>query len=475
MAGMLLSTDEMPSSWFGSKSGRPAPVLESRNLLRTESDTAPNDSQSVLKHSQSHSTLEPVFSSQSAIPLSDVHAHINDPSAYKAGNLQRPITTPLDAKERNVFDEPSEVLDGPCAPVDPTQSKRDKGKARENEGLFTPQDAVLADVFGFTLPVNTPAPGQSTSLGDSDSLPRSTIPAGRSAIPPSLPIYDPFSGGRIGEHPSVVPSAGATANTTSTVLTDPHAQQQTTSQPLPTTEDTDLWTRLARILQLQAEVARMHADMEGVGNSVRSGAAGPSGGGFSVGTNPGATGDARSPAVKVSNPQRRTRGETIPVGYDDEPLASGIGESGGGNIMDTTSESEDEDEAGVLAKRKRDEEFAKLADQFAERKVAIARIMNKLDDLSDALKAFHALPTPAMDLGSMGASRTDTLSSIASDATHTSLSSPPLPHTGFPRPIRVPPRIPQPHEKIIDAQPVDSPVEMHPGQSVFGMDKQSSF
>ncbi|KAI6031487.1 hypothetical protein BKA83DRAFT_4201074 [Pisolithus microcarpus] len=452
----------MPGSWFGSKSSRPVPVLEDSRLLRTDSDT-----QSALKHAQSHSTLEPASSSQSAIPLSDIHAHIDDPSAYKAGGLQHPITTPLHAKERNVIEEPSEVLDG--APVDHTQSKRDKGKAREYEGLFTPHDAVLVDVFGFTPPVNTPAPRQSTSLGDSDSFLRSSIPAGGSAIPPSLPIYDPFTGGRMGEHPSVVPSAGATANTASTVFTDPQAQQQTASQPLPTTEDTDLWTRLARILQLQAEVARMHADMEGVGHSVRSGAAGPSGVGFSVGTNSDATDDTRSPTVKVSNPQRRTRGETIPVGYDDEPLASGTGESGGGNITDTTSESEDEDEAGVLAKRRRDEEFAKLADQFAERKVAIARIMHKLDDLSDALKAFHALPTPAMDLGSMGASRTNTLSSIASD------SSPSLSRTGFPRPTVVPPRIPQPLEKIIvDAQRVDSPVEMHPGQSVFGMDGQSS-
>ncbi|KAI5997916.1 hypothetical protein EDD15DRAFT_2242527 [Pisolithus albus] len=454
----------MPSSWLGSKSGRPVPVLEDSRHPRTDSDTPQNDTQSVLKHAPSHSTLEPASSSQSAIPLSDVHAHIDDRSAYKAGNLQYPITTsPLYTKERDVIEEPSEVLDDPCAPVDHAQSKRDKGKAREYEGLFTLQDEVLVDVFGFPPPVNTPTPGQSTSPGDSDSLPRSSIPTGGSAIPPSLPIYDPFTGGRMGEHPSVVPSTGATANTTSTVFTDSQAQ------PLPTTEDTDLWTRLARILQLQADVARMHAEMEGVGQSVRSGAAGPSGVGFSVGTNPGATDDTRSPTVKVSNPHRRTRGETIPLGYDDEPLAPRTGESGGGNITDTTSESEDEDEAGVLAKRRRDEEFAKLADQFAERKVAIGRIMHKLDDLSDALKAFHALPTPTMDLGSMGASQTNTSNSIASD------SSPSLPHTGFPRPTIVPPRVPRPLEKIIaDAQRVDSPVEMHPEQSVFGMDGRQS-
>ncbi|KAI6012466.1 hypothetical protein F5J12DRAFT_781412 [Pisolithus orientalis] len=459
----------MPSSWFGSKSSRqtrPQPVLE----IHTESDTAPNDSQPGVKRSQSHSTFEPAFSSQSVIPPPVVHAHINDPSAYKAGNLHHPITIPLDAKERiDIHDESSEALDDPYTRVDPAQAKRNKGKARENEGLFTPQDAVLADVFGFTLP-DIPAPGQTRSLEDSDTLPRSSVPAGGSAIPPSLPIYDPFTGGRIGEHASAVPSAGATANTTSTALTDPQAQQQTTLQSLPTAGDTDLWTRLARILELQGEVARMHAEMEGVGNPVRSGAAGASGGGYTMGTNPGATSDTRSPTAKVSNPRRKVRGETIPVGDDDDPPAPGAGEMGGGNITDTTSDSEDEDDASVFAKRRRDEEFAKLADQFAERKVAIARIMNKLDDLSDALKAFHALQTPVMDLGSTGASRMDTFSSVASDATRTSLSSPPPQYTGFPRPTLEPPHIPQPHGKIvIDAQHVDSPVDMNPAQSVFGM------
>ncbi|KAI6047930.1 hypothetical protein EDC04DRAFT_2620615 [Pisolithus marmoratus] len=386
-----------PSSWFGSKSSR---VLgKSDDPLRT--------------------TLEPA---QSAI-----HAH-----PYRAGNLQHPITS---VKERNVQEEP----DDPCTRVDPTQSKRDKGKARENEELFTPQDVVLADVFGFTPPV-TPDPGQSTSLDDSDSLPRESTPAGGSAILPSLPIYDPFTGGRIGEHPPV-------------------AQQQTTSQSLPTTGDADMWTRLGRILQLQAEVARMHAEMEGVGSSVRTGATGPSGGGF----------------VKLSNPRRKTRGETIPVGDDDDQPAPGADEREGGNLTDTTSESEDEDEAGVFAKRRRDEEFAKLADQFAERKVAIARIMNKLDGLSDALKAFHALPTPIMDLGPMNASRTDTLNSLASDATRTSVTSPPPLRTGFLRPILEPPQIPLLHTKIIpDAEHVDSPVDMHPTQSVLGMGGQPS-
>ncbi|KIM70230.1 hypothetical protein SCLCIDRAFT_6483 [Scleroderma citrinum Foug A] len=307
-------------------------------------------------------------------------------------------------------------------------------------------------------------------------MPHSSVAAGGSAPLASLPLYDPFSGARIGDHTPPATST-ATANTTSTTGVDQLGQQQNKSHCLPMAGDSDLWSHLSRILELQAEVAGMHAEMEGVG------VAGSSAGGHgSVRLDPNSgTSGTHAAGVNAGNSKRRMRGATMPVGDDDEPPQRV--RSVDGAVTDSSSEDEDEDDAEGFTKRRRDEDFAKLADQFTERKIAIARIMNKLDDLSGALKAFHALPTPHMDLGLATTSRTNTISSVTSGVTNTSMSSPPPHHTHFFQPAIGTTHIVQPtmssvssklpqsaqsHGKLIfDDQHVDSPVEMLPTQSAF--------
>jgi hypothetical protein len=143
--------------------------------------------------------------------------------------------------------------------------------------------------------------------------------------------------------------------------------------------------------------------------------------------------------------------------------------------------------------------------------------LNQLDDLSTALKAFHALPTPILDLATSRANTTSSASSkISSSPPHTlyfgqpssPLPSFPPPHVGtsFSRPHATfspaapsspPPVLPLPtlaipsstvglsipagpgpattpvlpraisSKILVDAQHVDSPVDMHPTQSIF--------
>ncbi|KAG6333181.1 hypothetical protein ID866_5911 [Astraeus odoratus] len=267
-------------------------------------------------------------------------------------------------------------LDDDYAGVDGKQPKRDKGKGRESEGpLFTPQDAVLSEVFGFKPPAKTDPVGPSaTSLeANADSISWSRSDADLSTLPPSLPIYDPFTGAKIGDHPPLCATTGAPANTTPSASTDPQARPQNIMHSLPTADDSELWNHLSRILELQAEVATMHTELEGFGSSGRGGAS------------TGATSDTRPPVAKLSNPKKRTRGETIPMGDDDEPQPPPGGSGSQAIVTDSSSEDEDEDDAEGYAKRKRDEEFAKLEEQFRERKVAITRIMDKVRDLYPCL------------------------------------------------------------------------------------------
>ncbi|KAI5120831.1 hypothetical protein M0805_007018 [Coniferiporia weirii] len=99
----------------------------------------------------------------------------------------------------------------------------------------------------------------------------------------------------------------------------------------------DLWTHLARIRDLQSEIARMHSHMEGLGEGERS----------------------------------HRSGQTV----DDE-----------------TINAEEEVKAAKAA------EFAKLSDRFNGRKDAIDAIMAKLETLSHAINDFHTSRAPVFRL-----------------------------------------------------------------------------
>lgn len=228
--------------------------------------------------------------------------------------------------------------------------------------LSTPHDAVLAGLQGQRPDVNTSAKVDAESvalptipsLGSLERVPGAPSPvqgaSARSAVATPTngspePIYDPFSG-------------------TLAYIIPPQTPNDAESSHFEQTKD-ELWGQLGRIRELQSEIAGMHVQMEGVGQS-----------------------DGRNPK------KGQTRAHSDTIMGDEWP---------------------DADQIEQELHKARDVEFEGLAKAFEGRHAAIGKIMNKvcilsaylavhitqrrdnqLDDLSKTLTAFHALPTPAM-------------------------------------------------------------------------------
>ena len=362
----------MLHSWFGSKSSRHSQPRQTRPNL------PPGPENAQLGHSDasslSQSTVGPLrtpgnLTSASDIPLDEVHTHINDPSLY--------ATTPslIHSAEKEAVT--LRTPEPPATSLDAATYKRGSAqRASAPEGtLFTPQDAIVAQVFGrsvlpstdsahATPPPPSSAPRPSVSqTSDSLPLPPSTqTPPASSVQGPTLPLYDPFSGAKLGERTPMSPSVTIPGELSSFA-------------PIPTVDDRKLWSSLERILELQAEIAAMHADMEGVGGR----ASGNNHAGIaSVGASEGGN---------IRPRKRSKRGQTLPVG-DEEPEEHEPEASTGAAISEISTEhseaeeededEEDEDDIHGYGKKRRDEEFARLAEQFAQRKAAIGGIMNKV-------------------------------------------------------------------------------------------------
>ena len=351
----------MLNSWFSSKSSRhrqtpsnPPPALD--NVHSGLSDAS----------SVSQSTVGPLhtpgnLTSVSDVPLDEVHARINDPSVYA------PTSSLTHSAEKEAGT--SDAL----ASLDATTHHRDSAQIAQRASapdhpertLFTPQDAILAQVFGKSAtPANVPQPSVSLT---SDSLPPppsiQAAPPSRARPGPTLTIYDPSSGAKLGEHPPISSSTATPGDLSS-------------SAPLPTADDRKLWSSLERILELQAEIATMHADMEGVGgrgpgNNTHMGGIASVGAGEGGNAGPG---------------KRSRRGQTLPIGDEEpeehEPASGATGRAASEVSTDhSDGEGEDEDDEDDIhgyGRRRRDEEFARLAEQFAQRKTAIGGIMNKV-------------------------------------------------------------------------------------------------
>ena len=127
----------------------------------------------------------------------------------------------------------------------------------------------------------------------------------------------------------------------------------------------------------------MHVDFEGVGLR-----AGPKNGA-------GVQDNLPKRRGTKENPRRRSVTEDEDPDDDDDE--------------DNAAVDSDDEPTEISGTRAREEEFAKLSEQFAERKNAIDAVM-QLDDLSLALNSFHALPTPTLNLSS----RSNTVSTEAS-------------------------------------------------------------
>ncbi|OJA19540.1 putative protein 17 [Rhizopogon vesiculosus] len=339
----------------------------------------------------SHVTLEPTgVSLQSAARITDDdhddgHEHINDPSTSAAPIAQ-------DTLETNPFSTFGDVKSLESSTEPPSVGK-----------FLSPHDDILADLQGH---LSSGAPPEQQSLRP--DAPLGSYPNLGSAVETSLftaeslpshepakeIMYDPSTGQRLHDY---VPT------------------------PARSCADEELWSQLSHILELQSEIAKMHVDMENVGLRDARGSGGPERG-------------AKADTARSETGKHRRRNETL-------------GEEENDDETDETEGDESDGDDEVFGKRKREEEFTKLAERFAKRKVAIDSVMDKLDNLSSALKTFHTLPTPQLDLAS---SRTNTVSSNNLPTTDRG--------TGVTSTASTPPH---------DSQRVDSPSEMHPSQSII--------
>ncbi|KAJ8597637.1 hypothetical protein M405DRAFT_855571 [Rhizopogon salebrosus TDB-379] len=375
--------------------------------LSTKSSNLQAHNQPDDTSKDSHSTLEPTgVSSHSAVRITDddhsaVHGHNFDPSTHVGPIAQ-------DAHEADPFATSDDMK-----PLERSSEPASAGR------FPTPHDDILADLQR-RLPSSAPpeqqflrpdAPmGSSLNLGSSavetslftaESLP--------SHEPAKETMYDPSTGQRLHDYVPTPARSGA---------------------------DEKLWSHLSHILELQSEIAKMHVDMENVGR----GHDGP------ASSECGANADtARSETGK-----HRKRNETL-------------GEHENEDETDEATEGDESDGDDVFGKRKREEEFTRLAERFAKRKVVIDSVMDKLDNLSNALKAFHALPTPELDLGS---SRIEIMSSHAPATTNrgTAGSSVVTSTTSAPAHLSIKPLM---TTIMDDSQRVDSPLDMHPTQSII--------
>ncbi|TCD67093.1 hypothetical protein EIP91_000556 [Steccherinum ochraceum] len=222
--------------------------------------------------------------------------------------------------------------------------------------LSTPHDAALSLLTGVPKDTDTDVPRDAIPLSrdGSASGPRedtSTQDLASAQSPPMSStvenVYDPFTGNVAG----VLYPRSPDQFTSTTDSADVGSRKKGSLQ-FDNAKDS-LWTHLARIRDLQSEIAGMHVHMEGIK---------PSDGG---------RGGQKRPAGQAA------RMHTDTIGAGDEWV--------------------DAEQEAKAREKARDAEFTKLAESFEGRRAAIDDIMEKLDDLSRTLTTFHALPTPQID------------------------------------------------------------------------------
>ncbi|KAG2367788.1 hypothetical protein BDR07DRAFT_1372698 [Suillus spraguei] len=376
------------------------------NNIRTLTGSQPHQSN---KASRSTVELSTGHSSQSAIPITDddhndVDGHVWDPNGRYSALTEQDTLKSI----------PSATA---SASTSTSTDMKSLGHSTEPARFLTPHDDILAELQGYLPSLGSPQPAEQQS-------PRPYAPPGSSSLNPgSSAVESPFQGDPV-----------RTVHWSEII--------RECADPVRSGTDDELWSHLSHILELQSEIAKMHVDMENVGLRTARGHSGPA-----VPERGGNAGTTRSETGK-----NRRRRDTIGEEADDDE-------------SDEVTEGEDSDDTNeVFRKRKREGEFTRLAERFAERKVSIDAVMNKLDNLSSALKTFHALPTPVLDLGS---SRASTMSSnvplVATDRA-TGVASVGASTTSAPLRLSVQPLV---TTIIDDSQHVDSPLGMHSTQSIL--------
>ncbi len=272
--------------------------------------------------------------------------------------------------------EPQSPVDRPFVPV-----------------LSTPHDAILSELSGHSLnagplsPTNvvrseaaSSVPLPMPSLGSMERVDGTTSPSGTlgkslsgadlasaqpgpsnatSPLPgPPAPeldqMFDPFTGQPIGFLPAHTPSHPLTPIRTSPTSRDASRERSETLQSQAQFEQAkeDLWSHVGKIRKLQSEIAGMHIDLEGIGQS---------GDAFGVSLGGGATGGVGGHIPKrPSGPGGRLHEDTI-----------------GGSEQWYEPEEEEKERKRVM-----DAEFTTLAETFEGRAGAINSIMENVRYLS---------------------------------------------------------------------------------------------
>lgn len=267
--------------------------------------------------------------------------------------------------------EPQSPIDRPFVPV-----------------LSTPHDAVVLELSGHSLNAGQLSPSNVVrseaassvplpmpSLGSMERVDGTTSPSGTlgkslsgadlasaqpgpsnaaSPLPGPPPaeleqMFDPFTGQPIGFLPAHSSSHPLTPIQTSPTSRDASRERSETLQSQAQFEQhkEDLWSHVGKIRKLQSEIAGMHIDLEGIGQS---------GDAFGVNLGAGASGGIGTIPKRPSGPGGRLHEDTI-----------------GGSEQWFDPEDEEKER-----KRAMDAEFTTLAETFEGRAGAINGIMEKV-------------------------------------------------------------------------------------------------
>jgi hypothetical protein len=253
------------------------------------------------------------------------------PSKPPPSEQQQPrteVAPSLIPKEKPSSQEPtSHPTASPTAAAATAPTPEQPQKSLFTAALNTPHDAVLAELHGHPtghdLPAHTDATPSTSAIGmqSIDTLP----PAGSdtpgsiatSTAPPPELLHDPFTGMTAG----ILSPISSTKNNTSSE---------------------ELWAHISRIRTLQADVARLHLTMEGIG-----------------------LGDPDTSHLRSTSP--RPVGERL---EDDENI-DGDGSGGDGG--------------GAEAEKRRAREFERSEQRFDRRKEEIGQIMSKVSATQSSL------------------------------------------------------------------------------------------
>lgn len=205
-------------------------------------------------------------------------------------------------------------------------SRSDLDVAEENAS--SQMDQRLAPPM---LSMPTPRPGATPSLFDESSVAREHL-------------SDPYDGSNLGVFLPPHPDAADHPST------PPRSTSVPGARDLPRSEE--LWAQLSRVLELQTDIARTHAEMESIG----------------IGKGKAKLGESKDTGKKEAEDGSKTHGQ-----FPTDP---------GSEEYDVEGEGVEVDDEETERNRAREEEFAKLADQFEGRKKSINEIMSKVQSMS---------------------------------------------------------------------------------------------